>query len=78
LRRGARREAQTEGIERSFVARLEAAIAAIEAGDVATACAKPGDFISHTEAQAGNKLAPEQAFQMIAEAQAVRAALGCP
>ena len=66
-----------KGIETSYVAKLRDALAALEAGDVATACDALLDFINHTSAQAGNKLTAEQAGEMIDGAEAIRAAIGC-
>ncbi len=65
------------GIETSFTKKLEHALAALEAGDTATACSDLQDFINHANAQSGKKLTVEQAGQIIAEAEAIRAALGC-
>jgi hypothetical protein len=65
------------GIETSFVKKLEHALAALEAGDTATACSDLQDFVNHAEAQSGKKLTVAQANQIIAEALAIRAALGC-
>jgi probable HAF family extracellular repeat protein len=66
-----------DGIETSFTKKLEHALAALEAGDTATACGDLQDFINHASAQSGKKLTVEQAGRIIAEAEAVRAALGC-
>ena len=66
-----------DGIETSFTKKLEHALAALEAGDTATACSELQDFINHANAQSGKKLTVEQAGRIIAEAEAVRAALGC-
>jgi probable HAF family extracellular repeat protein len=67
-----------KGLETSYVAQLRHALAALEAGDVATACGALLDFINHTGAQAGKKLTVEQADAMIGGAEAIRAAIGCP
>jgi DNA-binding GntR family transcriptional regulator len=64
-------------METSFVAKLRAALAALEAGDAAGACESLQDFINHAEAQAGKALEPEEASLIIGEAQAIRSALGC-
>jgi probable HAF family extracellular repeat protein len=66
-----------KGIENSFVVKLEHALAALDAGDTATACAELQAFVNHAEAQSGKKITVAQATQIIAEAQAIRAALGC-
>jgi probable HAF family extracellular repeat protein len=65
------------GIENSLVVKLRNALASLQTGDPATACAQLRAFISEVQAQAGKKLTLEQAAQAIAEAEAVRAALGC-
>ena len=65
------------GTERSLLAKLEAALAALERGDVAAACASLQDFISQVNAQDGNKLTAAQAAQYRADATALRAELGC-
>jgi hypothetical protein len=54
-----------KGIENSFVVKLEHAIASLEAGDPGAACAELQAFINHARAQAGNKLAPGEALQII-------------
>lgn len=64
------------GIQNSFVVQLQAALAAVEAGDAATARARLDDFIHHTRAQSGKKLTPEQAAEMIASAQAILDRIG--
>jgi probable HAF family extracellular repeat protein len=66
-----------KGIENSFVVKLDHALAALDAGDTATACAELQAFVNHAEAQSGKKLTVAQASQIIAGAQAIRAALGC-
>ena len=66
-----------KGIEKSFVVKLEHALASLQAGDVGAACAELQAFVNHAEAQSGKKLTVAQASQIIAEAQAIRTALGC-
>jgi probable HAF family extracellular repeat protein len=66
-----------KGIANSFVTKLEHALAALEAGDTATACSELQAFVNHAEAQAGKKLTVEQAGQVIDAANAIRAVLGC-
>jgi hypothetical protein len=65
------------GIKNSLRAKLNAAQAAINAGDTATACAKLADFINECQAQSGKKLAVSQASQLIAGANKIRVSLGC-
>ena len=66
------------GIKNSLLAKLNAADAALAAGDTATACTKLGDFINECEAQSGKKLSVEQADELIARANEIRTSLGCP
>ena|SRR6266849_5484951 len=65
------------GIATSLTAKLNAALAAADAGDVATACTKLQDFINETQAQAGKKISMTDATWLIAEAERIRAVLGC-
>lgn len=65
------------GIENSLLAKLQAALDAVNAGDLATACAALADFINEVSAQAGKKITGEQASQLIDTATGIRAALGC-
>ena len=46
-------------------------------GDVASACAELGGFVALANAQAGKKLSQALAATLIAEAQKIRAVLGC-
>jgi FIMAH domain-containing protein len=66
-----------KGIKNSFVVKLEAALAALEAEDDASACDSLQAFINHAEAQRGKKLTEAQALALIGAAQAIREALGC-
>src|SRR6266576_4319752 len=65
------------GTATSLTTKLDAALAAANAGDVATACARLQDFISETQAQAGKKISTADAASLIAAAQRIRAVLGC-
>jgi len=65
------------GITTSLTAKLGAALAAANTGDVATACAKLQDFINETRAQAGKKISSTDATALIAEAERIRVVLGC-
>ena len=65
------------GIENSFVVKLEHALASLQAGNTGAACGELQAFVNHAQAQSGKKLTVAQANQIIAEAQAIRAALGC-
>jgi probable HAF family extracellular repeat protein len=66
-----------KGIENSFVVKLEHALASLQAGNTGAACGELQAFVNHAQAQSGKKLTVAQASQIIAEAQAIRAALGC-
>jgi len=65
------------GTATSLTTKLAAALAAANAGDVATACARLQDFINETQAQAGKKISTADAAALIAAAQRIRAVLGC-
>src|SRR2546426_756817 len=65
------------GIATSLTAKLNAALAATNAGDVVTACTKLQDFMNETQAQAGKKISTADANMLIAEAGRIRAVLGC-
>ncbi len=65
------------GTATSLTTKLDAALAAANAGDVATACARLQDFINETQAQAGKKISTGDAASLIAAAQRIRAVLGC-
>ena len=69
---------QPKGIETSLVAKLQAALASLAAGDTATACDELNAFINQVQAQAGKKITQTDADALIQSAQAIRAALGCP
>jgi probable HAF family extracellular repeat protein len=66
-----------KGPENSLVTKLEHALASLEGGDSQTACSQLGAFINEVRAQSGNKLTTEQADELIADATAIRALLGC-
>ena len=59
------------------MAKLNAPLAAFDAGDTTTACANLNAFINVTNAQKGKKLTAAQADALIAEATTIRTALGC-
>jgi hypothetical protein len=66
-----------KGIETSLVTKLEHARDALLAGRPGDACAELLAFINQAQAQSGKALSGEQAAQIIAAAEAIRAALGC-
>jgi hypothetical protein len=65
-----------KGNELSFLSKLEAVLAALQAGDTATACASLDSFIQEAVAQSGRKLTSDQADEMIGEA-AIQQLIGC-
>jgi len=67
-----------EGIENSLLTKLNDALAAIDASDIATACNCLSSFINECEGQSGKKLTEEQANQLINSAKQIQAELGCP
>jgi probable HAF family extracellular repeat protein len=65
------------GTETSLLSKLEAARAALAAGDTAGACAALQAFINETGAQAGKKIPLADAEAAIALAERIRQMLGC-
>ncbi len=71
----------TQGISNSLDAKLATAVAALNAmhaGDITTACNLLSAFINDVQAQSGIALTTAQATQLIALANQIKAALGCP
>lgn len=66
------------GTRNALVVKLQAALAACSAGDLAAACERVQDFINLSRAQSGKKLSRAVALDWIADANAIRQALGCP
>ena len=68
------------GIANSLDTKLANALAALNAanaGNRANVCNVLGAFINETQAQAGKKLTQAQAADLIADANRIRAVLGC-
>jgi hypothetical protein len=65
------------GLTRPFIAKIEAAQAAIERGNTSAACGSLKALMNLTEAQAGKKLTPAQSGQILEDADAIRLMLGC-
>jgi hypothetical protein len=65
------------GIENSATAKLNAALAAINAGQTSTACSKLQDFITFVTSQRGKKIPTSLANTLIQGANDVRSELGC-
>ena len=66
------------GIQNSFVAKLQNALASINAGNVTAACNQLNAFINETQAQSGKALTVDQANQLITSANRIKAVIGCP
>lgn len=70
-----------QGIENSLDVKLQNALKAweaLKAGDLEAACGLMEAFINEVTAQSGKALTTAQAADLIAAAEAVRAAMGCP
>lgn len=65
------------GTERSLLAKLNAAQGNVDAGQLKAACHSLGAFIHEVDAQAGKKLADDQADELVATATVIRQLLGC-
>lgn len=68
---------QPSGIRTALLAKLDAAAAALDRGDVPAACSALQDFVNQVKAQSGKKLPASTASALIAQAQVIRQALGC-
>lgn len=66
-----------EGTTQSLESKLDEALAAIEAGDVETACGALRAFLNHVRAQTGKKLTASQAEQLTEAVSKLRDELGC-
>lgn len=70
-----------QGISNSLDAKLDHILIALNdagAGNTASVCNQLGAFINETQAQSGKKLTVEQAGQLIAAAEQIKAVIGCP
>jgi hypothetical protein len=65
------------GIKTSLNAKLNAAQAALSAGDVATACGKLQDFLNEVRAQRGKKIPVPLADALTSSVTAISAVVGC-
>lgn len=65
------------GIENSLDAKLSAAMKALDAARVGTACNQLHAFINEINAQTGKAIAAADAAALIAAAGQIRAVLGC-
>lgn len=67
-----------KGTETSLLAKLDAAMAALAAGDTKTACNNLGAFINEVQAQSGKKIPAPDADALIKLAEQIKTGLGCP
>jgi hypothetical protein len=67
----------SRGMARSLDAKLEAALATWQAGNMAGACGALADFLNEVRAQSGKKLTEAQAQQVTAAANDIRRLIGC-
>jgi alpha-tubulin suppressor-like RCC1 family protein len=65
------------GTTKSLEAKLNSALAALEAGNTAGACAALAAFINEVNAQAGKKISASDAAALIAEATVIMGQIGC-
>ena len=65
------------GISTSLKAKLDDALAALNAGDIPTACTALQDFINEVAAQSGRQISAADATTLINQATAIRTQLGC-
>jgi hypothetical protein len=61
--------------QRSLLAKLNDAKAALERGNIASASAKLRDFIDHCQTQSGRGISPDAATMLALDAQYVRGTL---
>jgi galactose oxidase-like protein len=66
------------GITNSLDAKLQAAQVSLAANDFTSACNQINAFLNEVSAQSGKKITMAQASQLIAQVNAIKAALGCP
>ncbi len=65
------------GIKISLIAKLQAALAALQAGDIATACSDLQDFTNEVNAQKGKKVPADLADALLSSVTEIRNQLGC-
>ena len=66
-----------KGLQTSLDKELQAALKAVQKGDIATACSALSDFIGQVQAQSGKGLTTAQATQLLNEAAVIKTRLGC-
>jgi hypothetical protein len=76
-RRRRRRRIGDLGTETSLNAKLDAALAALEAGNTTDACGSLGAMIDQITAPIGKKISAADAAALIADVDRMRAVIGC-
>ncbi len=66
-----------KGIENSLSTKLRNAMGAVQRGNIITACNLLNAFINEVRAQTGKAITVDQANQLIAEANQIKAVSGC-
>ena len=66
------------GTKTSLIAKLHAALAALQAGETETACGTLQAFLNYVHAQSGKKLPEAQAAELADSVNRISAGLGCP
>ena len=66
------------GTANSLIRKLQNAIDALNASDMATGCSLLTSFINECQAQSGKKLTPTQSTQLINSANQIKTSIGCP
>jgi len=66
------------GTANSLIRKLQNAIDALNASDMATGCSLLTSFINECQAQSGKKLTPAQSTQLINSANQIKTSIGCP
>lgn len=65
-------------VESTLVTKLQDALAAVNAGNTASACSSMTSFISKVQSLSDKKITPEQKSQLTTSANQIKANLGCP
>ena len=78
LRRRRRTPGSTKGSRTACRSRSREPLRELSSGRKATGCGKLDAFINEVMAQSGHKISPAAAADLIAAAQQVETALGCP
>ncbi len=65
------------GPGKSLASKVQDALDAVRAGNIASACSTLNDFMNEVKAQSGKKLTVAQANSLLTDAARIRAVLGC-